>query len=105
MWTHDNVSRRLLRAAAALSDHLFAPGLRAAAKLLARELHLPAHFVEQLLAIEDKRFHFHVGVDPIAIVRALLFNVGTGTLRPHGASTLTQQIYSANARRQMQYAP
>ncbi|GGD06795.1 penicillin-binding protein 1C [Aquisalinus flavus] len=47
-------------------------------------------FVERLIAIEDKRFHSHPGVDPLAVFRA------TGSLIRHGeivsgASTITMQ--------------
>jgi hypothetical protein len=99
------LTRGALQVTASLSDYVFGPAIEAAAQGLARELRLPAHFVELLLAIEDKRFQYHAGVDPIAVVRALIFNVGTRTSRPHGASTLTQQIYSADARRRRQYEP
>jgi membrane peptidoglycan carboxypeptidase len=46
--------------------------------------------------IEDKRFLFHPGVDPIAIGRALLartFRVG----RLQGGSTITQQLYNVRS--------
>jgi len=46
--------------------------------------------VPALLAIEDSRFHDHVGVDPIGIARALVHNLRGGEL--HGGSTLTQQL-------------
>ncbi|MCB9662489.1 MAG: transglycosylase domain-containing protein [Alphaproteobacteria bacterium] len=43
-----------------------------------------------VLAIEDARFHDHVGVDPVGIVRALVHNLRGRDL--HGGSTLTQQL-------------
>ncbi len=46
--------------------------------------------VPALLAIEDTRFHDHVGIDPVGITRALLRNLTTGDLQ--GGSTLTQQL-------------
>ncbi len=47
-------------------------------------------FVKRLIAIEDQRFHEHLGVDPRAVVRA----GGSAVARGHvvsGASTLTMQ--------------
>lgn len=58
------------------------------------KLKVPEHFLVQLLSIEDKRFFYHCGVDPIAIVRAMTANcIGRGVLQ--GASTITQQLYNA----------
>ena len=49
--------------------------------------------VDALLATEDKRFHSHIGVDPIGIASAVRINLreGRGPLSGHGGSTLTQQ--------------
>ena len=47
--------------------------------------------IDALLASEDSRYHWHVGVDPIGILRAVVTNVRGGELR-EGASTLTQQL-------------
>ncbi len=44
-----------------------------------------------LLAVEDRRFYQHWGVDPRAIVRAALANLTAGGT-VQGASTLTQQL-------------
>lgn len=44
-----------------------------------------------LIAIEDERFYSHFGVDPIAILRALIINMKSGSIR-QGGSTLTQQL-------------
>lgn len=44
-----------------------------------------------VLASEDSRYNWHVGVDPIGILRALLTNVRGGGIR-EGGSTLTQQL-------------
>lgn len=43
------------------------------------------------IAVEDKRFRYHPGVDPVGIARALLDNLKAGGLRS-GGSTLTQQV-------------
>jgi penicillin-binding protein 1A len=88
-----------------VSDYVFGPALQACAQRLAQELQLPAYFVQQLLAVEDKRFVYHPGVDFLSVLRALIFNLGTAATRPHGASTITQQIYSNAARRKGSYQP
>jgi len=44
-----------------------------------------------VIASEDSRFYWHVGVDPLGVIRALVTNVRQGELR-EGASTLTQQL-------------
>jgi penicillin-binding protein 1A len=52
---------------------------------------LPAHVREAFLAIEDRRFYSHWGVDPRGIARAAWANVGSGGVR-QGGSTITQQL-------------
>ena len=52
---------------------------------------LPAHVGDAFIAIEDRRFRHHFGVDPIGMVRALVVNVGAGSL-VQGGSTITQQL-------------
>ena len=47
-------------------------------------------FVEALIAYEDKRFHGHPGVDPVALLRAAGSAVREGEI-VSGASTLTMQ--------------
>ena len=51
---------------------------------------LPPSLVGATLAAEDVRFRSHVGVDPIAIARALARDVRAGAVR-EGGSTITQQ--------------
>jgi len=46
-----------------------------------------------LFLVEDKRFSIHLGFDPIAVIRAAIFNVQKKSLQ--GASTIPQQIVSA----------
>ena len=53
---------------------------------------LPDHLVKAVLAIEDRRFFSHPGVDPIALAAAVLRNLRTDSSIPYGASTLTQQL-------------
>jgi membrane peptidoglycan carboxypeptidase/pSer/pThr/pTyr-binding forkhead associated (FHA) protein len=44
-----------------------------------------------VIASEDSRFYWHIGVDPLGIARALVTNIAGGEIR-EGASTLTQQM-------------
>ncbi len=48
-------------------------------------------FVDTLLAIEDRRFFSHPGIDPVAVGRALWRNVVRGDV-VQGGSTITQQL-------------
>ncbi len=52
---------------------------------------IPQHLQDAFLAIEDRRFFRHVGVDPVAIARAVVKNLSAGRLI-EGGSTLTQQL-------------
>ena len=52
---------------------------------------IPARFVDMLLSIEDRRFYGHVGIDPVAVMRAIWTNFGRGTV-VQGGSTITQQL-------------
>lgn len=47
--------------------------------------------LEATIAIEDRRFRMHPGIDPPAIARAAWQNMRAGRLRS-GASTITQQV-------------
>ncbi len=51
---------------------------------------LPPHVIEPFIAIEDRRFYSHWGVDPRGVARALWSNFTTG--RTQGGSTITQQL-------------
>ena len=53
---------------------------------------IPARMQEAVLSIEDRRFYYHPGVDPIRMVGALVTNVFGD--RPYlvGGSTITQQL-------------
>ena len=56
-----------------------------------RLIDLPPYLPKAFVAIEDKRFYDHNGVDPIGVSRALLRDVvGGGGIE--GGSTLTQQL-------------
>ena len=52
---------------------------------------LPPHVTQAFLAIEDRRFYSHWGIDPRGIARAAVSNVGSGGVR-QGGSTITQQL-------------
>ena len=52
---------------------------------------VPPHVVDALLSMEDRRFYYHFGVDPIGIARAALINRAAGRI-VQGGSTLTQQL-------------
>ena len=52
---------------------------------------MPAALPEALIAIEDRRFRHHFGVDPFGIARAFWANVTAGDV-VQGGSTLTQQL-------------
>ncbi len=51
----------------------------------------PARYQQALPAFEDQRFHYHPGVDPLALLRALRSNVRAGKT-VSGASTLSMQV-------------
>ena len=52
---------------------------------------IPAHLKEAIVAIEDKNFYVHHGVDFFGILRAVVANIRAG-YRAQGASTITQQL-------------
>ena len=53
---------------------------------------IPKSMKDALIAVEDKRFFEHWGVDLQRVVGAALSNVVSGNLTGQGASTLTQQL-------------
>jgi penicillin-binding protein 1A len=52
---------------------------------------LPPYLPKAFVAIEDRRFYDHFGIDPMGIARALYRNVNRGGVS-QGGSTLTQQL-------------
>jgi len=52
---------------------------------------LPAHVPQAFMAIEDRRFRQHWGIDPWGIARAAWNNMKAGGVR-EGGSTITQQL-------------
>lgn len=53
---------------------------------------IPIRMQEAVLAIEDRRFYYHPGVDPIRMVGALVANITGSNSYLSGASTITQQL-------------
>ncbi len=60
-------------------------------RILLRREDLPQLLVDGLIAVEDRNFEHHFGVDPLAIGRAMLANI-RATRVVQGGSTLTQQL-------------
>ena len=64
---------------------------------------VPDKFVKCITAFEDKRFFYHPGVDPVALVRAIKQNI-TKSKTVSGGSTITMQVvrlYKQNNRRNL----
>ncbi|MEZ5841660.1 MAG: PBP1A family penicillin-binding protein [Hyphomicrobiales bacterium] len=53
--------------------------------------HLPYYLPEAVIAIEDRRFRSHFGIDVVGLARAVVTNLASGRL-VQGGSTLTQQL-------------
>ena len=52
---------------------------------------VPEHFIDALLSMEDRWFHYHLGLDPIGLSRAMYRNwEADGVVQ--GGSTITQQL-------------
>jgi len=60
-------------------------------RVLLRREQLPDRLIKTLLAVEDRKFYRHHGVDPKGIARAAYENLMAGRM-VQGASTLTQQL-------------
>ncbi len=52
---------------------------------------IPADLMHAAVAIEDRRFYSHIGIDPRGMARAALTNLMAGGIR-QGGSTITQQL-------------
>ena len=52
------------------------------------------HMIDAIVAVEDRRFYSHCGVDPVRIVGAAVRNIRAGRIR-EGGSTITQQLARA----------
>lgn len=65
---------------------------------------VPQALIDALLAVEDRGFYRHIGIDPRGLVRALWANITAGEV-VQGGSTLTQQLvknYYLSAERTVQ---
>jgi penicillin-binding protein 1B len=60
-------------------------------RLLVKLEEVPEYLVLALLAVEDRRFYQHWGIDPRSIARALVANMTPGG-NLQGGSTITQQL-------------
>lgn len=52
---------------------------------------LPQFYIDAVISVEDRRFFKHGGIDPKAILRAVLYDVKTMS-SAQGGSTITQQL-------------
>ena len=52
---------------------------------------MPGYLPQAVIAIEDRRFYWHLGIDPIGLARASIVNLTAGGV-VQGGSTLTQQL-------------
>ncbi len=52
---------------------------------------LPHYLPRAVIAVEDRKFYYHPGVDPFGIARAAIANARAGTV-VQGGSTITQQL-------------
>lgn len=52
---------------------------------------IPQEAIDAVLSVEDSRFHTHIGIDPVRIVKAFLVNLSAGDSL-EGGSTITQQV-------------
>lgn len=60
-------------------------------KLYVKLEDLPSHTINAFIAIEDKRFYKHNGIDYKRMASALLYNIKSRSFK-EGASTITQQL-------------
>ena len=53
---------------------------------------IPENMTNAMIAVEDKRFHSHFGVDPVRLTGAMIEGVTGSRSRVGGTSTITQQL-------------
>ncbi|MBG9795778.1 penicillin-binding protein [Paenibacillus dendritiformis] len=66
-------------------------GVAADGRHIVRLKDMPAYVTEALLAIEDHRYRYHPGIDPIGLARSVWINV-TKQQKAQGGSTITMQL-------------
>ena len=59
-------------------------------------------YLKMLLAAEDERFNYHLGVDPIAVIRSFFLNLSHKEI-VSGASTLAMQVIRLNEPKKRTY--
>jgi len=84
-------TRRLIEAGFARNGNQLAYVFKKRHRLYARYDELPGYLVEALVAVEDTKFFEHHGVNPDAIIRAIVTDIKAGKF-VEGGSTLTQQL-------------
>lgn len=52
---------------------------------------LPVYLPQAVIATEDRRFYYHIGIDPLSLMRAAIANLTAGRI-VQGGSTITQQL-------------
>ena len=87
LWRPDRAPRYTILAAD--GSPLSTGGTRFGAPVRLAEL--PPHVVQAVLAVEDRNFHHHFGVNPLSVARAIAVNASDGSIR-QGGSTITQQL-------------
>ncbi len=60
-------------------------------RILVQLPEVPQALIDALLAVEDRNFYSHGGIDPLGVMRALWVNLRSGEIR-QGGSTITQQL-------------
>lgn len=60
-------------------------------RALVRLENIPKHMVDAIIAIEDRKFYQHWGIDIFGIARAFVANIRSGRVT-QGGSTITQQL-------------
>ena len=87
LWHDAGAPKRTLLAAdgAPITVH----GASAGAPIRLSEL--PSHVPLAVLAVEDRNFYHHFGVNPISVLRAIVVNARSGEV-VQGGSTITQQL-------------